>query len=311
MAASEDQKGNPPVEDKKPINDSFDSIDQFEDSITEGSKGDEFFNALDKQVNGAILDDNIPEATRQQTSDPEQATHSTQTDGSNTWDNDENPYKKRYSDSSREAVNLKGQLKELEPFVPVLEAMKNDSGLVNHVRDYLENGGQPAKSIQEKLNLDEDFMFDQQEAMADPESDSARLMNAHVDSIVQKRVGSMIGAEKERAQQIQQAQARKSEEKAFMEKNNMSDEQFSEFKSRAENHRMTLDDVNHILNRDQVAQNTANATKNDMLNQMKNVRNMPTSASGVNSVGKPAKSQDDNVFDAMLGMDADLDNLFG
>lgn len=310
MAVSQDQKGNPSAEEKKPIND-FESIDQFEDTFAKGSEGDEFFNALDKNVNGAIIDEKIPQATRQESSDPEQATHSTQEDGSNQWDDDNNPYKKRYSDSSREAVNLKGQLKELEPFVPVLEAMKKDSGLVDHVRDYLVNGGQPAKTIQEKLNLGEDFMFDQSEAMSDPDSDSAKLMNAHVDSIVQQRVGAMLQAEKQQSAKIQQARARKSEELEFMKRNNMTEDQFADFKNKAKSHRMTLDDVNYLLNRDKVAQNTANATKADMMNQMKNVRNMPTSASGVNSAGKPKKSQEDRVFDAMLGMDAELDNLFG
>ena len=310
MAVSQDQKGNPPAEETKPIND-FESIDQFEDGFAEGSDGNEFFDALDKNVNGAIIDDEIPQATRQQTSDPEQATHSTKNDGSNQWDDENNPYKKRYSDSSREAVNLKGQLKELEPFVPVLEAMKKDSGLVDHVRDYLVNGGQPAKTIQEKLNLGEDFMFDQSEAMSDPESDSAKLMNAHVDGIVQQRVGAMLNAEKQKSVQIQQAKARQSEELEFMKRNNMTQEQFAEFKSKAQQHKMTLDDVNYLINRDKVAQNTANATKADMMNQMRNVRNMPTSASGVNSAGKPKQSQEDKVFDAMLGMDAELDNLFG
>lgn len=55
----------------------------------------------------------------------EQATHNTETQGSNvTWDDENNPYKKRYTDSSREAVKLNQQLRELSPFIPVLNAMK-------------------------------------------------------------------------------------------------------------------------------------------------------------------------------------------
>ena len=105
-----------------------------------------------------------PEAT-QQYSGPEQATHVNDNAGSRQvdWDSDNNPYKKRYSDSSREAVKQRETYKELEPFVPVLEAMKNDSGLVDHVRNYLQNGGAPAPSVRAQLGLDEDFIFDQQE----------------------------------------------------------------------------------------------------------------------------------------------------
>ena len=65
-----------------------------------------------------------------------------------------------------------------------------------------------------------------------------------------------------------------------------------------------------ILNKDKTNTNVANATKNEMLNQMKNVRNMPTSASGANSQGE-TKSVDRDVFDSILGTDNNADNLFG
>ena len=223
---------------------------------------------------------------------------------------DSTDWKKRYEDSSREAVRLSDQYKSVEPFVPVLEAMKNDSGLVDHVRDYLVNGGKPAKSIQEELKLSEDFVFDQQEAMTDPDSDSAKLMNAHVDTMVQQRVGQMLKAEKGRAQQIQQAKARTVEEQAFKEKHNMSETDFETFKAKAQKHIMSLDDVNYLLNRDTNNTNVANSTKQEMLNQMKNVRNMPTSASGANNQD-PGRSESDDVFDAIKGLDDGVDNLFG
>jgi hypothetical protein len=73
---------------------------------------------------------------------------------------------------------------------------------------------------------------------------------------------------------------------------------------------MTLDDVNYLLNRNQNNANVANSAKTDMLNQMKNVRNMPTSASGANSQGVE-KTADDDVFDVLKGLDGGVDNLFG
>ena len=179
------------------------ALDLAEESVF-GSDNEDFFASLDQDVNGAIQEENATEAT-QQLSDPEQVTRTQSNVGSKTvdWDNDSNPYKKRYADSSREAVKLSEQYKDVEPFVPVLEAMKNDSGLVDHVRDYLVNGGRPSKNIQESLGLDEDFIYSEQEAMSDPESDSAKLMNAHVDKIVQQRVGGMLQREKEKVSQAQ------------------------------------------------------------------------------------------------------------
>jgi hypothetical protein len=73
---------------------------------------------------------------------------------------------------------------------------------------------------------------------------------------------------------------------------------------------MTLDDVNYLLNRGQNNENVANSAKRDMLNQMKNVRNMPTSASGANSQGQQ-RSESDEVFDLINGSDSGVDNLFG
>ena len=78
----------------------------------------------------------------------------------------------------------------------------------------------------------------------------------------------------------------------------------------AKNHRLSLDDIYYILNRDKVAGNVARSTKDDMLNQMKSVRDVPTSASGVNSPDVERDPNDD-IFDTIIGSDAGVDDLFG
>ena len=280
---------------------------QVEDQVFGSSDG--FFEALEEDVNGVITEDST-EATRQEVG-TEQVTQQTTVGSDNVgWDDDGNPYKKRYQDSSREAVKLREQYKDVEPFVPVLEAMKNDSGLVEHVRDYLVNGGNAPKSVQEELNLDEDFMFDSQDAMTDPDSDSAKVLNAQVDKVVQQRVGQIVKAEKDNAVKIQQESQRRTIENDFREKKNMTDEQFASFKEKAQSHVLTLEDIDYLLNRDQANANVVQSTKNDMLTQMKNVRNIPTSASGANSQAEE-KTPDNAIFDGILGLDGDLDNLFG
>ncbi len=303
MVDNTESQGNPEIGMQQ---DSFEAAEAVADTGSET-----FFDDLENQVNGSIIDDTA-EVTQQHLSGSEQVTHNTQNVGSENVDlpvNNGTDWKKRYEDSSREAVRLQERYKQVEPFVPVLQAMKNDSGLVDHVRDYLKNGGKPAESVQEQLGLDEDFVFDANE-ITDPDSDSAKVMNAHVDRIVQGRIGQMMQAEKQRAHKMQQAQARLAEEQQFKEKNNLTDEQFAAFKEKAQKHIMTLDDVNYLLNRNQNNANVANSAKTDMLNQMKNVRNMPTSASGANSQGVE-KTADDDVFDVLKGLDGGVDNLFG
>jgi len=298
----EETQGNPEIGMQA------DSLDAAEARSDSGSEN--FFSDLDDQVNGGIVD---TEATPIQESGPEQVTRANNEEGSNRVAEQSNrgtDWEKRYTDSSREAVKWRDRYKEVEQFVPVLDAMKNDSGLVDHVRNYLVQGGEPAKSIQNELKLDEDFVFDQQEAMTDPDSDSAKLMNAHVDKLVQSRVGEMVETEQQRAQQIYIAKQKEQQEAEFKAKHNMNEEQFEAFKADAKQHVMTLDDINVILNQNKVAKNVASNTKQEMMDQMRNVRNIPKSASGANSQGETV-SEERDVFNSILGNNDSVDNLFG
>ena len=279
------------------------------------SSNDNFFGELEQQVNGGMADENfIPTEETQQANGPDESATQQEPEGSaNTvdWDSEDNPYKKRYSDSSREAQRLNDGIKDLKPFVPVLEAMKNDSGLVEHVRDYLVSGGSPTKTVQERLNLSDDFVFDGNEAVTNPDSDSAKVFNAQVDTVVNNKVGAILQQEKVKAAKAQQQLNLRKQEQDFRSKHKMSDDEYKEMVNTAKNHTLTLEDIHYLINRDKVKGNVAKSTKKDMVDQMKNVRNMPTSASGANSQGNNQKNPDDSIFDSLLGTDSDLDNLFG
>lgn len=266
-----------------------------------------FFDNLENDVNGMVQDqpnDGKTTEVTQSDSGTEQVTHDNSQNGSDV------DWQKRYKDSSSEAVKMAKELRDLRPFVPVLEAMKRDSGLVEHVRGYLTNGGKPAKTVQEKLGLSEDFMFDQHEAMTDPDSDSAKLMNAHVDGLVQQRVQDTLGREKQKSKKFQALIERKRQEAEFKKKHDMSEDQFKEFVDASKQHRLTLEDIYFLVNKDKAAANAADATKKDMLSQMKSVRDIPMSAGDSNS--EPAVNNPDEViFDALAGLDGDLDDLFG
>ena len=73
-----------------------------------GMSSNDFFESLDREVNGGILDE--PSQTTSEQSD------NTQMSPSDVQPQDDNDVlQKRYSDSSREAKKLNGQLKEIEP----------------------------------------------------------------------------------------------------------------------------------------------------------------------------------------------------
>ena len=168
-----------------------------EDSVF-GSNSEDLFSALENDVNGAVQEENksesspVKEATS--TKSPEVTEQQTQVSPNS---QELNTLKKRYSDSSREAQNLRAQLNELKPFVPVLDAMKQDSGLIEHVRGYFKSGGNTPKNIKEQLNLGEDFVMDPDEMVNKPDSDSAKVFNSMVDKIVNQRANQIM-AEQDR-----------------------------------------------------------------------------------------------------------------
>ena len=277
-------------------------------NLSDDNSSEDFFSQLEADVNSGIIDeiDQPEEVTPVVNMAPE--TQETQTEPQGSNDND--GWEKRYKDSSREAQRLHSELNELKPFVPVLEAMKNDSGLVSHVRNYFENGGSPDDSITGRLGLDEDFVYDQQEAVTDPNSDSAKVFNAYVQNAVEHRVQGAISEEKQKNMQIMKETEKQQEERDFRVKHGLSEEQFQDFVGKAQSHTLTLDDAYYLVNRGEANANVAQETKKDMLNQMKGVRDIPTSASNANST-KVEQSQDSQIFDSLLGSDGNLDDLFG
>ena len=271
---------------------------------------DDFFSAIENQVNSAVYDT----AENSSEDGPEkketQETEETQV-GVTDWESDNNPYKKRYGDSTKGAQDLYKELQRLKPFVPILNAMKKDSNLVEYVKDYLIQGGQPAKGIQQNLGVPEDFEFDASEAVKNQESDSAKVLNAHVDAVVNKKIKNMVQGQMQNVKKAQNLEDRKHKETEFKKTHNMSDEEFSEMVGKAKSHKMSLEDIYHIINKEKIESKIADNTRSEMMKQMKNVKDIPQTIGSVNSLGKTSKSDDDKIFDSILGSEQALDSLFG
>tara|TARA_R100001594_G_scaffold89862_1_gene124353 strand:+ start:16728 stop:17591 length:864 start_codon:yes stop_codon:yes gene_type:complete len=261
---------------------------------------DDFFEALDRKVNEGILEPEETTASNVQQSPSETTSEMSPQENGNL----EHDWEKRYTDSSNEARKLNGQLKELEPYVPILNAMKQDPNLITHVRDYFEGGGKPPKSVKEQLGLDEDFIFDPDEAVTDSDSSSAKVLQSVIDGAVQRRLTTF--------QQSQQKEAdNKNAEKSFRDQHQMSDEEWNEFVDYSKSRTLTLDDIYFLKNRDNRDTQVANSTREEMKDQMQRVRSKPQSAARAGSQGTPQKSGDDNIFDSILGIDKELDSMFG
>ena len=284
-------------------NNSNPDVEEVLQGDTQDTGSDEFFDSLEQQVNGQVYDEDEsssqPEQVTQQQADT-RVTGNEEVD----WRTEAENLKQRYSDSSREAQRLKAELdntQELTKFRPLIEHLKSDPTAVDALRSHLSGQAQP--------QFDEDFVFDAHEAVTEPDSDSAKALKQMIDMEADKRVNARLQQVEQNAAQNQARQRLVSEVDAFKQRTGMNDQQFEDMQKWAQSRELTLEDIYHHKNKGTFAQNVANNTKQEMLNQMRNVQNIPTSASNVNSA-PDSKSPDDAVFDILKGMDEGAENLF-
>ena len=269
-----------------------------QESVFDESASNEFFESLDQSVNGGIQEEQeLTQSTSENIGD------NTPSSPSEVQPQDSDVLQKRYSDSSREAKRLNGKLSEIEPYMPILDAMREDPNLIQHVRNYFEGGGQAPQTMTEKLHLSEDFMFDADDAFGKPDSDSARVLGATVDGIVQQRLGQALKGQKAENQRL-------TKETTFRNTHKMSDEEWNDFVSYAKGKSLELDDIYYLKNRQNRDTKIADDARNKVATQMKKAQDQPRSLATAGSVPVET-SQDDSVFDAIVGLDSELESAFG
>tara|TARA_A100001391_G_scaffold98938_1_gene65656 strand:- start:167 stop:1033 length:867 start_codon:yes stop_codon:yes gene_type:complete len=264
-----------------------------------GMNSEDFFESLDNQVNGGILDE--PSQPTSEQSGNTQTSPNVEVQNE-VPDSNLDTLQKRYSDSSREAKRLNSKLKELEPYMPILDAMREDPNLISHVRNYFEGGGQTPETLNQKLNLDEDFVFDADEAFSKPDSDSAKVLGATIDGVVQRRLSNVLQSQK-------QENAKMAKETQFKQKMNMSDEEWSQFTDFAKSKSLELEDIYYLMNRKNRDEQIADSARQEIHNKMREVQQQPTTIATQGSVAVE-KSSDDKVFDTILGSGSELEKAF-
>ena len=186
--------------------------------------------------------------------------------------------------------------------MPILDAMREDPNLITHVRNYFEGGGQTPQTMTEKLNLDEDFAFDADDAFSQPESDSARVLGATIDGIVQRRLNGALQGQKVENQKL-------AKETDFRQKHEMSDEEWSNFTEFAKSKSLELDDIYFLMNRKNRDEKIADSARQEVHNKMREVQQQPGTLATQGSTAVE-QSPDDSVFDAILGSTNELEKAF-
>ena len=277
----------------------------LEGDTAEVEGSDAFFDSLEQQVNGQVADGDEP--TQPET---EQVTQMTPADTGNEevdWRAEAETLKDRYSNSTREAQRLKQEndaLQHYAKYQPLIDHLSANPESVQALREHINGQSDPVKQF------GEDFVFDAHEAMTDPKSDSAKALKQMIDSEADNRVNQRLSQDMTKNKQALENVNKHNEMSEFMKRTNMNEDQMTAMQEWAEQRTLTFDDIHYLMNKEQAATNVANNTKQEMLNQMQAVRNIPTSASNANSA-PDQRSPDDAVFDILKGMDEGAENLFG
>ena len=286
-------------------NDSNPGIEEVLQGDTEDTGSDSFFDSLEQQVNGQVYDERV-QPQNEQVTQP-QADSEVKSNEVTDWKSEAEGLKKRYSDSSREAQRLKAELQQVSGYAkykPLIDYLSANPSGVEALKDHINNGNDPTKQF------GEDFVFDSQEAVTNPNSDSAKALKQMINQEADKRVNTRLQAQSQQ-QAARNAQLRQDQQIAdFVQRTGMSEDELNKMQQWASQRELTMDDIYYLMNKEQAAENVANNTKQEMLGQMKAVRNIPMSASNANSA-PDSKSPDDAVFDILKGMDEGAENLFG
>jgi hypothetical protein len=277
-------------------------INSAPESFISDDTQDDFFGQLEQEVNSVIVDD-IENETSTASETQSGNTQEVEELANEAQQEDIETLKKRYSDSSAEGKRLNNRLSELEPCLPILDEMRKDPNLVSHVKGYFEGGGQTPQSMVEKMKLGEDFIFDPDEAVGNPDSDSAKVLNATIDGVVQRKLNNELDKQKKEFTLERQLSD-------FRTKHNMNDAQWNDFKTFADNQSLSLDDIYYLKNRGLKENNIAKSVSDNNVRKVQQTQQRPKSLATKGST-KVETSEDAQLFDSILGIDKELENAFG
>jgi len=152
------------------------------------------------------------------------------------------------------------------------------------------------------VKLDEDFVFDADEAFQKPDSDSAKVLGATIDGVVQRRLSNVLKSQR-------QENAKMAKEAQFKQKMEMSEDEWSRFTDFAKSKSLELEDIYYLMNRKNRDSQIADSARQEIHNKMREVQSQPGTLATQGST-QVEKSHDDSVFDSILGSGSELEKAF-
>jgi hypothetical protein len=257
----------------------------------------EFFDALDKKVNSAIHEEKAPEIveTKEEVEDSQEEQEEFTDDHAESQADDE---VERLKAELREREQT---LKDMEPFMPLVERMREDEGLVGTVVDYLKGGGQVPESTEKALDLPEDFVFDGDE-LKDPNSNSYKALVHLFDKVAESKFKEHDKVSRQRSEAERRRDKIEAERKEFMQRNKVDTDYMKKMDNWAQAHVLSLDDIHYLYNRTNREAKISKATVDDKRKQIEKGERAPKTLAPQGSRTHDVK-EDDVIFNAILKQD--------
>lgn len=205
----------------------------------------------------------------------------------------------QYEASSKEGKRLAAKLKEIEPLMPLINEMNNNEDVFNAVKNTLQ-GKPTTQGDSQGLELPDDFVLDTDEALRNPNSDSAKFLRA----FIRNEAKTVAQSETNKIQESLSNRDRRSEidrQKAeLMETYGLDEDGFNEFMAKVKSQKISLEDMYNLM---QLKENGFNMSKSmteeEVLQRLQNSRRKKTLANKEtdNSSIDPL----DEIMDAVIG----------
>jgi len=219
----------------------------------------------------------------------------------------------RYQASSGAGRAENDKVKEMEQklegykaYEPIINAMQRDPNLINHMGEYYTEGNKTPANVLQKLGLPDDFVVDMDEAVKNPNSDSAKVFNESMKTVAKSAVG-------EYAQYRNKIDAQTNQKKEFQAATGLDDSKMAQFQEWGKGKKLKMTDLYALYQMEHgqpMATQIQNQENRNDLNYVNEVQNIPPSLGNMGSPGT-GFSSDDQVFMEVFGINLEKQNLFG
>ena len=207
-------------------------------------------------------------------------------------------WEQRYKDSSKEGIRLNGIVEKMSPYMPVLDMLSKDDGFKEHVMNY----GKQTKTetLPEKLNLPEDFEFDMNEAIRNPDSEHAKILSQVSQHYAKPVINqSILDDNQKRAEEIKKEDL-SNQRDMLKSKYGIKDTEFSSLMDWGNDHIMTYEDMHFLKKKDDYMRKVANDTKMGIAGQVNRMQGVNP---GVTGGDIHEEKIEDKIMDTILGFD--------